>query len=248
VQAGAKAEAIEFAGRAMKRSAAGVHREMSQGLSSLATVVCVAPFFGVLGTVIGIVNSWHGIAGQRDIGSDVIFSIARACALTALGLLVAVPSLWFYTYLAARVECFDREMEAATIDVLSLLSLRPMHLATPAGISLVPEAPTFRDHVGRELREERLPWYRSSVAAAAMLIVAWCVHIVRNFGQDSLPLGAAATWAVVYLLFTFAVSWFVAYPVWVKIFRRASGGMAVLTSFLCLCWSLTELWWGAHLW
>jgi hypothetical protein len=173
-------EALEFALRAMKRSARVVHQEMSQGVNSLATVAAIAPFVGNLGTLIGIVNSFRGIAGQREtVMAAICGELSQACVPTALGLLVAVPSLWFYKYLTARVECFDREMKNASIDVLNLLTLRPMHLA-PAGVS-VPEAPNFRDDIGHELQEEPRAGDLSRVAAIVMLIAAWCVQTARYF-------------------------------------------------------------------
>ncbi len=52
--------------RAMDRSAAIVHEQMKDGVSSLATIATIAPLVGVFGTVIGIANSFRGISGERS--------------------------------------------------------------------------------------------------------------------------------------------------------------------------------------
>ena len=101
---------------------------------------------------------------------------------------------------------------------------------------------------GNELREDRKPWYRSSVFVAGMLIVSWCVQVIRYLDHDALPLESAARRACLYVVFTFAVSWFLAYPVWIKAFRRASGALAASASLICLGWSVVELLLGQHLW
>ena len=243
-----RAEGIQFAQRAMLRSAAVVHRQMSQGLTSLATVASLAPFFGVFGTLIGVVNSFKGLAGQRGMFPAAQFGdLSQACVSTGLGLLVAVPTLWFYKYLTAGVERFDREMENASIEIVNLLTLRPMYAAPASGPIPAPQPPIFRDHIGDELRDAPRPWHRSSAAVAVMLLASWYVRSSRYFAED-LPLESAATWGAVFVVFTFTVSWFLAYPAWVKVLRRSPGGLAAMASFACLCWSLAELWLDAHLW
>jgi hypothetical protein len=244
-----KAQAIQFAQRAMMRSAAVVRRQMSQGLSSLATIVALAPFFGVLGTLIGIPNSFPGFAGQMwYVRATILERLSEACMWTALGLLVAFPTFWFYKYLTARVERFDLEMEAVSIEIANLLALRPMYFAPASGPIAVPQPPIFHDHIGDELHDIPRPWYRSSPAASVMILASWCIHTARYFSDEATSTISAPIWAAAYVAITFAISWFVAYPVWIKILRRSPGGLASLASFACLCWSLTELWFGAHLW
>jgi hypothetical protein len=51
-----------------------------------------------------------------------------------------------------------------------------------------------------------------------------------------------------HVILTFAIFWFAAYPVWLKLLHRASGGLASLASLLCLGWSLTELFFHVYLW
>ena len=243
------AEIIQFVRRAMKRSAAIVHRQMRQGLNSLATVASIAPLVGIFGTLIGIPNSFPGFAGQESTIRAIIFArLSEACVPTALGLLVAVPSLCCYKYLIGRLERIDCEMENASLELINLLIVGRVLLAPAARVNFVTEGPIFRDEFGDQLREDQRPWYRSSLVVVGLLFISWGAQIARYFDHDAFSLESAAAWACVYVIFTFAISWFAAYPVWVKVLHRASGGIAALASQLCLCWSLAELLFWGHLW
>ena len=59
-----------------------------------------------------------------------------------------MPSLWFYKYLAGRLECLDREMENAALDLVNLLIVRPVGFASAARGNFVNESPIFRDEIG----------------------------------------------------------------------------------------------------
>ena len=138
----------------MRRSAAIVHRQMGQGLSSLATVASIAPMVGILGTLVGIVNSFRGITGSRISHMAMVSSLlSDACVPTALGLLIAVPSLWFYKYLAARLECFDREMENASLELVNLPIVCPVVLAPTPTLKFVTESPIFRERLETSLQK-----------------------------------------------------------------------------------------------
>jgi biopolymer transport protein ExbB/TolQ len=81
-------------------------------LSALSTIGNVAPLVGLLGTIIGIVGAFEGLArsgaAQAAGNAFVMRSIAEALATTAVGILVAVPAVvafnWFKSALAARQE------------------------------------------------------------------------------------------------------------------------------------------------
>ena len=79
------AEVIEAAKRGLERSVAIVHAEMKRGLSALATIGSTAPFVGLFGTVVGILNAFKGIESQKATGlSAVAGGIAEALVTTAL--------------------------------------------------------------------------------------------------------------------------------------------------------------------
>jgi biopolymer transport protein ExbB/biopolymer transport protein TolQ len=107
--------ALDAALRASTRSATVVHREMKRGLNSLATIASIAPWMGLLGTVLGLMNSFSGVHGSKETIMAVFFSNAsQAFVPTALGLIVALPALCSYKHLSAELESFTVEMEGAS--------------------------------------------------------------------------------------------------------------------------------------
>jgi biopolymer transport protein ExbB/biopolymer transport protein TolQ len=118
-------EVIEAAKRGLERSVAIVHAEMKRGLSALATIGSTAPFVGLFGTVVGILNAFKGIANNKATGlSAVAGGIAEALVTTAFGLLVAVPAVWAYNYFTNKVEAFDVEMDNSSMELINYFILR----------------------------------------------------------------------------------------------------------------------------
>jgi len=119
------AEVIEAAKRGLERSVAIVHAEMKRGLSALATIGSTAPFVGLFGTVVGILNAFKGISTNKATGlSAVAGGIAEALVTTAFGLLVAVPAVWAYNYFTNKVEAFDVEMDNSSMELINYFILR----------------------------------------------------------------------------------------------------------------------------
>src|SRR5271170_7433657 len=61
-------EEIEASKRALERAEAIVHAELKRGMGTLATIGSTAPFVGLFGTVVGIINAFHGIAAEKQTG------------------------------------------------------------------------------------------------------------------------------------------------------------------------------------
>jgi biopolymer transport protein ExbB/biopolymer transport protein TolQ len=102
---------IEASKRALDRSEAIVHAELKRGISSLATIGSTAPFVGLFGTVVGIINAFKGIATEKSAGLGAVAAgISEALVTTAVGLFVAVPAVWMYNYFSGKLEGFDVEM------------------------------------------------------------------------------------------------------------------------------------------
>ena len=119
------AEVIEAAKRGLERSVAIVHAEMKRGLSGLATIGSTAPFVGLFGTVVGIINAFKGIASSKATGlSAVAGGISEALVTTALGLLVAVPAVWTFNYFTNKVEAFDVEMDNSSMELINYFITR----------------------------------------------------------------------------------------------------------------------------
>ena len=118
-------DVIDAAKRGLERSVAIVHAEMKRGLSALATIGSTAPFVGLFGTVVGILNAFKGIETQKATGlSAVAGGIAEALVTTAFGLLVAVPAVWAYNYFTNKVEAFDVEMDNSSMELINYFILR----------------------------------------------------------------------------------------------------------------------------
>jgi biopolymer transport protein ExbB/biopolymer transport protein TolQ len=118
-------EVVEAAKRGLDRSIAIVHADMKRGLSGLATVGSTAPFVGLFGTVVGIINAFKGIEEQKATGlSAVAGGISEALVATALGLLVAIPAVWAFNYFTNKVEAFDVEMENSSMELINYFLTR----------------------------------------------------------------------------------------------------------------------------
>ncbi|MFB3920776.1 MAG: MotA/TolQ/ExbB proton channel family protein [Terriglobia bacterium] len=112
-------ETIEASKRALERAAAIVHAELKRGVSSLATIGSTAPFVGLFGTVLGIINAFHGISAQKSTGlAAVAGGIAEALVTTAIGLFVAVPAVWMFNYFTSKIEAFDVEMDNSSSELI----------------------------------------------------------------------------------------------------------------------------------
>ena len=104
---------------ATQRESVVITQELKRGLPILASVASTAPFVGLFGTVIGIMNSFFGMAatGSGGIGS-VAGGIAEALVNTAAGILVALPAVWGFNYFLGRMERIGSEMHNACSELV----------------------------------------------------------------------------------------------------------------------------------
>ncbi len=110
---------VESAQRALERSEAIVHAKLKRGLGGLATIGSTAPFIGLLGTVIGILNAFQAIATQKTSGIGAVAGgISEALVTTAFGLLVAIPAVMTFNYFTNKVESFDVEMDNSSSELV----------------------------------------------------------------------------------------------------------------------------------
>lgn len=110
---------VDSGKRAIERETLMTTAEMKKGLGNLATISTTAPFVGLFGTVVGIINAFRGMAisGSGGLGA-VSAGIAEALATTAFGLFVAVPAVWMYNYFLNKVERFNVEMSNASSQLI----------------------------------------------------------------------------------------------------------------------------------
>jgi biopolymer transport protein ExbB/TolQ len=115
---------INSAERAVERQMLIVLAEFKRGLGVLGTVGATAPFVGLLGTTMGIVNAFQSMSqaggatgGLAGIGSG----IAEALITTAFGLLVAIPAVWAYNYFTTKVDNLTVEMTYTSKELIDYL-------------------------------------------------------------------------------------------------------------------------------
>ncbi|HEV8132432.1 MAG TPA: MotA/TolQ/ExbB proton channel family protein [Acidobacteriota bacterium] len=112
-------ETIEASRRALQRNAAIGVEELKRGLGTLATVGSTAPFVGLFGTTVGIINAFAGMSsgGESNLAA-VSAGIAEALITTAFGLFVAVPAVWMYNYFTGKIESFVVEMDNSSSELI----------------------------------------------------------------------------------------------------------------------------------
>lgn len=114
---------VESVARMLERQAQREVHNMKRGIGVLANVASTAPFVGLLGTVIGIVNAFQMMSQTGSGGlSTVSGGIAEALATTALGLLVAIPSIGAYNGLQAWIDARAVDIAEASNELLDLIA------------------------------------------------------------------------------------------------------------------------------
>ncbi len=105
--------------RSIQRASALTASDLKKGIAAVATIGSTAPFVGLLGTVVGVINAFQGIASSGSGGiAGVSAGISEALVETAAGLFVAIPAVWFYNYLSGRVEYFNVEMDNSSSELV----------------------------------------------------------------------------------------------------------------------------------
>src|SRR5688500_5418992 len=114
---------INSAERAVERQMLIVLSEFKRGLGILATVGSTSPFVGLLGTTMGIVTAFNAMTAGGNAGglAGIAGGIAEALITTALGLLVAIPAVWFYNYFTTKVENLTVEMTYTSKELIDYL-------------------------------------------------------------------------------------------------------------------------------
>ena len=116
-------ETREVLDRLVRRHLLETGASLRQHLGLLATIGSTAPFVGLVGTVIGVVNAFGELAagGQPGLGT-VSGGIAEALVTTAIGIAVAIPAVWFFNALTQRIgrllielECRAQALAVATL-------------------------------------------------------------------------------------------------------------------------------------
>jgi len=120
---------IELTKRELARRADFISAGLRRGHGVLASVGSVAPFVGLLGTVVGIIDAFEGIAAEGSGGIGAVSSgIAEALVVTAIGLVVAIPAVLAFNLLMARSDSLMMAIDQARGQLVDHLEAHP----TPA--------------------------------------------------------------------------------------------------------------------
>lgn len=113
---------INSSERAIERNMLLELTNLKRGLAFLATVGSTAPFVGLLGTTMGIVNSFAAMSASGSGGLAAIGSgISEALITTAFGLLVAIPAVWAYNYFVTKIDNLAAEMTYVSKEMIDYL-------------------------------------------------------------------------------------------------------------------------------
>ena len=113
---------INSAERAVEREMLMTIVLIKRGLGVLATVGATAPFVGLLGTTMGIVNAFQGMAaGGSSSLASIGSGVSEALITTAFGLLVAIPAVWAYNYFQTKVDNITAEMTYSSKEMIDYL-------------------------------------------------------------------------------------------------------------------------------
>jgi biopolymer transport protein ExbB len=123
---------VELVRREIQRQHEEAGGDLRRGLGVLASVGSVAPFVGLLGTVVGIIAAFTKISVPGSGGlSSVAGGISEALVVTALGLMVAIPSVLFYNSLATRADRIHQGLGVSAGQFLDHIELK-----SPAGVAV----------------------------------------------------------------------------------------------------------------
>lgn len=93
-------------------AASQIQRDMSRGLWMLETIVTAAPLLGLLGTIVGMMHSFRLIGGDGLVNpTGVSGGVAQALVATAIGLVIALVSLFSFNYFSRRMDRLMDELE-----------------------------------------------------------------------------------------------------------------------------------------
>lgn len=102
-----------------------IHK-LEKNLTILEVIASVSPLLGLLGTVLGIISSFNVLGATAGLAGPEMLSVGIAAALisTAVGLIIAIPSVLCYSFFTSVVDHNTKEMNKWSVQLLDLLSHR----------------------------------------------------------------------------------------------------------------------------
>lgn len=113
---------IENVERALNRASTSEITHLESKVPFLGTVGATAPFVGLFGTVMGILNAFNEISEKGNATlSTVAAPVGNALFATAAGLFAAIPAVVAYNAFVSRIRVFDTEMSNFSSDFLNIV-------------------------------------------------------------------------------------------------------------------------------
>ncbi len=100
------------------------YKALEKHLFILSTIVTLAPFLGLLGTVWGILSTFSELGSSSGSNTAILGGLSTALATTVLGLIIAIPALISNNYLKNNLRSFSSDMEDFLYTLLSTLELQ----------------------------------------------------------------------------------------------------------------------------
>ena len=146
---------------------------LRRGLPGLATIASSAPFVGLLGTVFGIITAFGKMADPSNPGglATVSGGIAEALLTTAVGLTVAIVSVWFYNFFTTRVDHITVDVDETTGEVLDCMIREQEACPRMASGAVDPRRARFPE---ARRRRRRAPGARSGRTSTSPRWWTWC--------------------------------------------------------------------------
>lgn len=109
--------------KAMEKNAVYEVSRMERNVSSLATIGVIAPLFGLLGTILGLMQVFNLMIQQGGLltASDLAGGMWQAMLTTAFGIAVAIPAYIGYNYLVRRILHLVRDIEIGGVELVEIL-------------------------------------------------------------------------------------------------------------------------------
>ena len=115
-------KSAELANRALERRGEQLSTSLNRGMNILASTGSTAPFVGLLGTVLGILNAFKLISSEGGGGMGTIgVAIGEALIVTGYGLMVAIPTVLLFNFLSGKIARYEAGLANAGSELIDQL-------------------------------------------------------------------------------------------------------------------------------
>ena len=108
--------------RTLRKASAVELTSLERSLNWLATTASATPFIGLFGTVVGIINAFHGLGQEKTTTIQAVApGISEALVATAFGLFAAIPAVIFYNHFLSRIKHMASIMDDFSTELVNLI-------------------------------------------------------------------------------------------------------------------------------